>query len=389
MKFLNCLFLIIGTAIGTGILAIPVVNPESGFISTASIIIITWAFMTLAAFMLLRAVLTHKDGSDLINVAHKTLGRWWQITIGGSYLLLFYSLLAVYILVGSSWLDQWTGDYLSLTESQYQMLFTLICAAIIYLGVHFVGSVNQILSAGVIITLCMVIFLGINDMNSENLLSGSFSKIHNTSSVIVTAFGFAALLPTLATYTKKDRPLLFKSLLIASFIILVFNLCWVTVCFGILGKDKLLQIAGSDSEGPEIILAIQNTLNNPAISIASGYFAIFALLSSLVGVSISMYHFLIDSFKLRRTKHCKINGIVLTYTIPLLALLVKPSSFIAILGFAGIFVSVVLGILPSMLELRINNKSDKLSDVIFRFLAYLTLIFFGIVIVVEISNYFN
>jgi len=388
MKFFNSLFLIIGTAIGTGILAIPVINPASGFISTSFIIITTWAFMTLASSMLLRAVLVHKDGADLIHITHKTLGRWWQVAIGGSYLLLFYSLLAVYILVGSSWLNEWTGNYLKLTESQFQMIFTLICAVFIYLGAHFVGSFNQLLSAGVIVTLCTVIFLGINNINPDNL-SGSLENIQNTSSVIVTAFGFAALLPALSTYTQKDKPLLFKTLIIGSIIILIFNLCWVTVCFGILGKEKLIEIAGSDGEGPEIILAIQNSLNNPSVSVASSYFAIFALLSSLVGVSLSMYHFIVDSFKLKKTKYCKINGIVLTFSIPLLALLVKPSSFVAILSFAGIFVSVVLGILPAMLEIKINKHSKSIPDSIYRYLAYLTLAFFFIVIIVEISKYFS
>ncbi|MEQ9116015.1 MAG: aromatic amino acid transport family protein [Rickettsiales bacterium] len=389
MKFLNCLFLIIGTAIGTGILAVPVVNPQAGFYSTIMLISTTWLFMTIASFMLLRAVLAHKQGIDLINITRKKLGDFWQVVVGGSYLLLLYALLAVYILVGSAWLDQWTGQHLLLTDSQYQMVFTLICASFIYLGVHFVGGVNQLLSAGVIITLCIVITLGMGDIHNFNLLSNNSYNIQNTSSVIVTAFGFAVILPTLSSYTKRNHSILKKSLLIGSIIILLLNILWVTVCFGVLGKDALTLISGSNSEGPEIILALQNTVKNPLIGVAAGYFAVFALFSSLIGVSLSLYHFIIDSFKLRKTKFCKINGIALTFTVPLLTLLIQPSSFIAILGFAGIFVSVVLGILPAMLEININKKSTNTTDVIFRYLAYLTLLFFITVIIVEISKYFS
>ena len=389
MKFLNCLFLIIGTAIGTGILAIPVVNPESGFYSTLFLISTTWLFMTLASIMLLRAVLVHKQGIDLINLTRKNLGDLWQVIVGGSYLLLLYALLSVYILVGSSWLDQWTGEYLNLADSQYQMLFTLICASFIYLGVHFVGGVNQILSASVIITLCIVIGLGISNISSNNLLENNLHNIQNTSSVIVTAFGFAVILPTLSSYTKQNHSMLYKSLIVGSLVIFILNIFWVIVCFGVLGKEILSTIAGSNSEGPEIILALQQTVQNQYIGTAAGYFAVFALFSSLIGVSLSLYHFIIDSFKLARTRYCKVNAIALTFTIPLLTLLINPSSFVAILSFAGIFVSVVLGVLPAMLEIKINKHSKITSDIIFRYLAYLTLAFFFIVIIVEISKYFS
>lgn len=386
MKFLNCLFLIIGTAIGTGILALPLVSPEMGFYPMLLSLVITWSFMTLSAFMLLRAVLKHKIGDDLITMAKINLGDMGRVLAGASYLLLLYALLSVYILVGSSWLEEWTTGIIALNQSQYHMIFTLICAAFIYLGVHFVGGINQILASGVIITLLLVTIAGLGDIDVVNFTSVTFKQLQQPMSVMVTAFGFAVILPTLASYTKKNPVILKGSLMSASIIIVLLNIMWLAVCFGVIGPHSLLKMSKQNSEGPEIVLALQNILHNSYVGMYAKYFAIFALFSSIIGVSLSLYHFVIDSFKLKKTKYYKINGIVLTFAVPLLALLVNPSSFVAILGFAGIFVSVVLGIIPSMLEIKMNKDSTATSDVILRFLAYISLLFYITVIIVELSK---
>lgn len=112
------------------------------------------------------------------------------------------------------------------------------------------------------------------------------------------------------------------------------------------GPNGLVELAKARADGTQVTQALELVLGNPWITFSGRCFALFALMSSLVGVAISLYHFLSDGFGLEKHGRSALLLFVLTFGPPVLIVLYLPSGFDRILSFGGMFVAAILGILP-------------------------------------------
>src|SRR3990167_5472443 len=100
-KLLGGILLIVGTSIGAGMLALPLVTLQVGFIRALFMFVIAWFLMTVAAIYILKVNLTLPHGTHMISMARHTLGKGGEIVTWVSYLMLLYCLLAAYIAGGA------------------------------------------------------------------------------------------------------------------------------------------------------------------------------------------------------------------------------------------------------------------------------------------------
>ena len=85
-RFLGSVLLIAGTAIGAGMLALPVLTGASGFFSAGLLMILIWLFNLYVAFIILEATLRLPTQSNLISIIGQSLGKGGQfITVGFLY----------------------------------------------------------------------------------------------------------------------------------------------------------------------------------------------------------------------------------------------------------------------------------------------------------------
>src|SRR6185312_6915217 len=103
-KLLGGILLIVGTAVGGGMLALPIATSQAGFIYSTFLLFGCWLFMTAGAFLILEVNLWLPTNSNIISMAKQTLGGAGQIVAWVTYLLLLYSLLAAYIAGGGDFL---------------------------------------------------------------------------------------------------------------------------------------------------------------------------------------------------------------------------------------------------------------------------------------------
>ena len=99
--FLGGILLVIGTTIGAGIIGLPVKTGMIGFFPSLFVFIACWLLMLTTAYFFLDVNCSIEGESNLISMAHKTLGRWGEVVSWITYLLLLYSLIAAYIDVGA------------------------------------------------------------------------------------------------------------------------------------------------------------------------------------------------------------------------------------------------------------------------------------------------
>ncbi len=89
--------LVAGTAIGGGMLALPVLTAPGGFFPAILIYILSAFFMGATALLFMEVFLWSPQEVNLVSMAQMTLGRAGKIVVWLLYLFFFYSLVVAYI----------------------------------------------------------------------------------------------------------------------------------------------------------------------------------------------------------------------------------------------------------------------------------------------------
>ena len=96
-KVLGSALMIVGTSIGAGMLALPIVSASQGILLTIGMLFVCWVLMTLGAFNLLEVNLWLDSGANMVTMANKTLGKIGKLVCWTVYLALLYSLICAYL----------------------------------------------------------------------------------------------------------------------------------------------------------------------------------------------------------------------------------------------------------------------------------------------------
>jgi len=157
-----------------------------------------------------------------------------------------------------------------------------------------------------------------------------------------------------------------QALKYSSILIVGAYILWIVIAFGVIGSgnDGLMRFALSQDKGTEVINGLQYIINSSILTQVSNLFIITAILSSLFGVGQALHHYLKDSFRTKNKKLGEGTSIVISFGVPLLIVTFYPSSISHILGIAGIFVAVILGIIPTLMHMigkKTHSQDHKTS----------------------------
>ncbi len=88
---LGAILLISGTAIGAGMLAIPVATSFAGFLPSLALLALVWFFFFLTAWFILDVNLACPGDVNFIGMVSRSLGKGGKAICWVTYLLLLYS----------------------------------------------------------------------------------------------------------------------------------------------------------------------------------------------------------------------------------------------------------------------------------------------------------
>lgn len=350
-RVIGGIFLMSCTTIGAGVLALPTSTVFGGFYPTSVLFILCWFFMMVSAAYLLEANLWFKEETNIISIAERTIGPIGMAVAWISYILLLTALLAAYLTSGSAWIQKLSLEYFSFPIHKYCALatITIILAIAIYSGTRFLDHLNRVFSTILFISVITLIYKSLPHVNTDLLQGGNYKSLLGQMPLFITSFGSAIVIPTLVTYLKGDHKSLVKIIIIGSLLPLILYIIWEYVSLGILsipGEAGLIHLAAKQANGTEVASSLAAVTNNPMINILAKSFAISAILTSIFGVSISLYHFLSDGLGIKTKGKKAIILLIITFTPSLLLVIFFPTGFDKILNVGGIIVSVLLGLLP-------------------------------------------
>ncbi|CAN1145429.1 Tyrosine-specific transport system [Linum perenne] len=131
----SAISLVAGTTVGAGILAIPAVTQESGFLASAFACITCWIFMVATGLLIAEVNVNTmcelgSGGVSLVSMAKRTLGSVGVQVACWSYIFIHYALLVAYVARSSDIITNNIG--IPLWESA--ALFSLVLGSICYFG---------------------------------------------------------------------------------------------------------------------------------------------------------------------------------------------------------------------------------------------------------------
>jgi tyrosine-specific transport protein len=351
-RLIGGILLVSGTTIGAGMLALPVVTGRAGFLPTVVLFALYWLFMTFTAFLMLEVNLWMGEHTNLITMARKTLGAAGAVCSCIIYLFLLYALSTAYIagsgpifidfvyaLTGWSAPD-WSGP----------LPLLLIFGYFVYRGTQSVDQVNRALMAALAISFFIIALFLTPHVSGVMLARQEWPSIWMAVSIVSTSFGFHIIIPTLTDYLRRDISDLRRVILIGSLIPLGIYILWEALTLGVIPLYGERSLVAGFREGLDGATLLSSILENKALSLTARCFSLFAIITSFLGVSLSLSDFLADGLKIKKSRGGRGALYALTFIPPLLITFFDPHAFLHALEYAGAFgVVTLLGVLPVLM----------------------------------------
>jgi tyrosine-specific transport protein len=357
----GAILLVAGTAIGGGMLALPVLTSLGGFIPSLVIFCLCWLFMACTGLLFLEVCQWTKKGSNVISMAEKTLGPFGKAVAWGVYLFLFYCLTLAYIVGCGNLVSQtfqipdWAGP----------LLFVLVFSPIVFAGAKFTGKINILCMLSLAILYCVFVFLGYSYVKSELLIERNWPLSLMALPVAFASFGYQGIIPTLYEYLSYNLKKTRIAIIVGSSIPLVTYIVWQWLILGVVPTYGPGGLVEALEKGDNAVQPLKNFIGNPQIYIVGQYFAFFALATSFFGVTLGLIDFLADGFRVKKTIKERFLISFLVFMPPLILAILHPHVFLIALEYAGGFgAALLLGLIPILMvwsgRYRLNLSSEQL-----------------------------
>lgn len=297
------ILLVSGCCVGAGMLGMPIVAATAGFIPSSLAMILCCAFMICTGLLILEANLWFDHETNLSSMMESTLGKAGKLIYSTVFIGLLYCLLVAYISGAGELFGVFLSSLFQVTIPKWVggLICLLMTGYLIYLGTGVIDRVNRMLMIGLSLAYVFIIAWGSLYVHPRALLYQNWSASLMSMPLMLIAFGFHNLIPSLRTYLKGDKQGLRLSIIAGSLIPLIVYLVWQGVVLGMLPYADSIQLDAALGNSKMVTTLIQAVLGSSSVLILVNYFAFFAILTSYLGNAFSCVDFLADAFQLKQT----------------------------------------------------------------------------------------
>ncbi|KPL95341.1 tyrosine transporter [Vibrio splendidus] len=330
IKMMGSSLIIAGTALGAGMLAIPMVLAQFGLLYGTLLMVLICFGTTYAALLLLEATIKAGGGLGLNSIARKTLGKQGQLLTNGLLYALLICLLMAYILGAGDLLSKLLSNFgVELTATTSQVVFTLLAGAVVASGTGVIDKLNRALFFVMLASLFATMVFLAPSMTQENLMqvtSHDHVDLIKTSAILFTSFGFMVVIPTLVSYNHEATDKQLRNMVIVgSLIPLVCYLCWLFAVVGNLSEEQFRSFKNVS----DLMAAFE--AQSPWVGNVLSTFTGLALLTSFFGVAMALFNQNKDMFNQNTAvTYC------ISFILPLAGSLLAADKFLQVLNYAGI-----------------------------------------------------
>ncbi|XP_051215957.1 uncharacterized protein [Lolium perenne] len=378
-SFWAAVSLIIGTAVGPGMLALPSATIRSGMLPSTVTILISWAYVVSSIVLVAELSFAAMEGGGVDEVsftglASSTLGATFGGVVAVVYAALSFSLIVACVAGIGSLVSQLFPAVNLVTANALFPCFAGVLIA--FYPFKAVDGVNRLLCGLMLVSITALVVTGVSVgrssmLNSLGYACWSPSAILPAIPVTVLTLGFHVITPFICKIVGDSVYDARRAILIGGAVPLIMVLSWNAAILGLAGAS-----GNAKFDDPiKLLLSV-----NPAALAAVRGFAFAALATSLIGYAVSFPKQLSDTLELivkRFSPDRGIvdsagagggrgrNGVILTWTvliIPIFIVSFFSTAFANALDFAGVYANCFLfGILPPVMAWIYRTQKRKSS----------------------------
>ena len=348
LKILTSSLLIAGTAIGAGMLALPVTTAAGGFWPAISIYFVCWIFSASTGLLLLEACFWLPKDSNIVSLSSHLLGKKGKIASWILYIFLFYSLTVAYVAGGGGFISALTNDFLP--PSLSILIFVLLFSPVVFIGTHAVNRINFLLMAGLIVSFFVFVAIGFGKVDVEKLTHFDWPAAILALPVLFTSFSYQGIVPSMRDYFYGQKKQVRKVILIGSSLPFLVYIVWEYLILGIIPLEGANGLLEAKRLGLSGVTPLKHYAASPYVYAIGQAFAFCALTTSFLGVTLGLFDFLADGMKIQKVGGKRILLYLLVFIPPTLIAMMNPNIFLRALSYAGgIGCAVLLGLFPVMM----------------------------------------
>lgn len=381
------MLLISGTTIGAGMLGIPLITSQTGIIPAIVITAIVWIFMFLTGLLFLEVTMWMHKGSNVVSMSKRFLGTKGKILSSGTFAFLYYCLMVAYFAAGAPILMK--ALHLNISGWHSHAIFGIFFGLIVGLGLKCVDRVNYILMIGLVLSYFGLMGTGYSEIDVIRYQFTNWKGLWFAAPILFTAFGYHNVVPSLYSHFKENGKVMRYSIFFGTLIPFVIYVFWQWV---IIGSVPMESIKLALDKGLTITQVLQEYTGKTSVKTFSQLFSLFAIITSMMGVSFSMVDFLGDGLELKRKGFHRFLLCLLTFIPPFIITSIDPSIFVLAIGIAGGFGEAFLnGIMPAWMvwKGRYNKKlkseyllpGGRLTLSIILFLSFIVMVLETIILI--------
>lgn len=349
-SFWTATSLISGTCIGGGMLAMPVQTAETGFFLSALALFVSWAFMTYTGLLLVEATMWVKNETHFASLSRIILGNKVRIIALSVYLFMNYASLVAYIAGGSALINTWLSQLGFVVGYELScVFFTAIFGLLILFGTQLVGRINFIFVLGLCLCYLGLVAVGIGNIRGDLLsLRTAWQSCFGTFSMILATFSYQMIVPSVCSYLKYDKSQLRRAIITGTTIPLVVYVLWIFVIHGAVPLEGENGLREAFQNGSSATVPLREHLSHWSLALIADAFALFAVTTSYLGLSLALFDFLSDCLRELRINLARQMIIVLTIIPSLLLAILFPKALLQSLDLSGGFGDTILsGLIPT------------------------------------------
>lgn len=384
-RTLGSVFIVAGTTIGAGMLAMPIAAAGNGFLVSLAMLLILWALMCYTALLLVEVYQHESHETGIGSVAQRYLGSGGKFITGFSMMFLMYALTAAYVSGAGEIITSNLKSSFAIEMADWMgiVIFTVIGGGVVCFGTSSVDFINRILFTAKIVFLVIILALMIPHVEQQNLLAAPTEKVLILSAIPVffTSFGFHGSVPSIVKYMGGDVKKLRIIFIIGSAIPLIAYILWQIATLGSIGTTTFVGILAENAGLNGLLDAIKDVAQSGRTELVAQMFMSLALATSFLGVALGLFDFLADLFKRRDNAAGRIQTGLLTFVPPLVFALFYPKGFVMALGYAAIALSILALLLPSAMAFKSRSLNQRKYQVLGGSLGLSVVFICGIVVI--------
>ncbi len=360
--------IIAGTAVGAGMLSIPIATSGVWFAGSIALLVYTWFCMYVSGLMLLECNLHYQEGAGFHTMITDLLGKRWNFINGLSILFVLYILTYAYISGGSSILVQHIPSSFGISQPVVGLIFALVVAFIVWLSTKAVDRVNTILIGAMAISFVLSvgkIFTAVEPdilLNQQDAQASYAPYALAALPYLLASFGFHGNIPGLVKYYHKNTRTIIRSLLYGTLFALVIYILWQYVIQGTIPRQDFKIIIAKGSNVGDLYAQLQSyDLISVFAQQMLTFFGYMALASSFLGVSLGLLDYIADFFRFDDSQGGRFKSAVITFLPPIIGGTLFPNGFIYAIGYAGLAATIWAVITPALAVYRSRQRFENTS----------------------------